>query len=565
VLTSTFRAAALILVFSLAASAQTGGSKTTSGITTDINTNQASGQGAAGTATKLRQTMLDMLVSTPNVYTATGFTGVDCTGATDSAGALQTAIAAIPDSSTLFFPTDCTLHIGSTVTVTDRVGLVLTSGIRQQDSGGAPQFVWVGANNGVMFDFEHCDHPTIRGFRFVTDGVHSVNAFLKFDGTTGGSHVGTQAEVGWNDFIHSSLSNASFVAVDWSRTATTNHENYYIHDNTITCDSGQLSTNRAIDGVVTSGSTTLTSATAAFVSGDAGKRIRLSFPGSQGGLFWDTTIASFTNSTTVVLAAAPSWIVGYIGASPLSNVQITTGTNFGVGLRQGASQNAKHTRIYYNQITGCDIQVAILGGSADIRHLGGGFGGTGVLAQGNLTDSIIIEQIENEGNLRELDLKGGVAPFTVIGSRVANINQLADGFYKLGSSVTLIGSGSVSSVSTGLGQGTTYATGNTHAILVGEQGNATTGATGSPVTMMSMNNQFGISLVLSGYGLFFYGFMSFNDQIGTNPNATTVLSGGQQAAGSVSQVLMPNLPTSAPGGCTGTGRLWNNSGVLTVC
>jgi hypothetical protein len=496
-----------------------------------------------------------------NTYSITGYSGVDCTGSADSASGLQNAINAIPDSSTIFFPTNCTLHIGSTVTITDRVGLLFTSGIRQQDSSGAPQFVWIGANHGTMFDFEHSDHPTVTGFRFVTDGVHTVDRFLKFDGTTGGSHIGTQAEVGWNDFIGSGMSNSSFVAVSWSDTATTNHENYYIHDNTITCDAGQLSTNRAIDGVVTTGSTTLTSATAAFVSGDAGARIRLSYPGSQGGLFWDTTIASRTNATTVVLTAAPSWITGYIGASPLSNVQITTGTNFGIGLRQGASQNAKHTRIYSNQITGCDIAVGVYGGSVDVRHLGGGFGGTGLLIQGNTTDAIIVAQVEMEGNLRDLDLKGGVAPFTVIGTRVANANQLADGFYKLGGGVTLIGAGSVSSTNgTGLGS-----LSNPHASVVGEQGAATTGGLGSPVTMVSMNNQFGVSTALSGYGLFYYGFMSHNDQIGSNPNATTVFSGGQANAGITSQILFPNLPTSAPGGCSGTGRLWNNSGVLTVC
>src|SRR6202035_391828 len=125
-----------------------------------------------------------------------------------------------------------------------------------------------------------------------------------------------------------------------------------------------------------------------------------------------------------------------------TGVQITTGTNFGVGIYQGRSQNAKHSRFYANTITGCNVAIDILGGSADIKHLGGGFGGTGVMigydgvtntdTSSSLTDSILIEQVENEGNNREFFILGGVAPIKISGSRVANINQLSDGFYKLG-------------------------------------------------------------------------------------------------------------------------------------
>ena len=515
-----------------------------------------------------------------NTYSVVGYSGIDCSGSTDSASGLQNAINAIPDNSTIFFPTNCSLRIGSTVTITDRVGLLFTSGLRQQNGASAPSFVWGGANNGVMFDFEHSDHPTVAGFLFNTDttGGRTVGNYLKFDGTTGGTHIGTAAEVAWNNFLSPSQSNASFVAVNISPTATTNHENYWVHDNTVTCDAGQQSTLRAVDGVVTSGSTTVTSATAGFSSGpDAGKRVRLSYPGAQGGFLWDTTISSVTNSTTIVLAAAPAWVAGYIGSSPLANVQINVGTNYGVGVRQGANQNAKHTRIWENQVTGCDIQVSVNGGSVDVRHLGGGFGGTGLLVQGNTTDAISIEQVENEGNLRDLDLRGGVAPFTVIGQRIANANQLADGFLKLGGNVTLIGSGSVSSTNgSGLGSAN-----NAHAMLIGEQGTATTGgASGSPVFLMSINNNFGVSQALVGYlaagttgasasagdPLYNYGYASLYDNFGSTPYGV-IYAGQADYSGSTNllQMNFKNLPTSS-GVCSGNpGRLWSNSGVLTVC
>lgn len=57
------------------------------------------------------------------------------------------------------------------------------------------------------------------------------------------------------------------------------------------------------DGAISASSTTFTSATASFVSGDAGKTIRVSGAGSAGADLI-TTIASVTNSTTIELSAA---------------------------------------------------------------------------------------------------------------------------------------------------------------------------------------------------------------------------------------------------------------------
>jgi|SRR6516165_592494 len=60
---------------------------------------------------------------------------------------------------------------------------------------------------------------------------------------------------------------------------------------------------RILDAAMASGSTTLTSASAAFTSADAGKIMVVTGAGSGGGKLV-TTISSFTNATTVVLAAA---------------------------------------------------------------------------------------------------------------------------------------------------------------------------------------------------------------------------------------------------------------------
>lgn len=60
-----------------------------------------------------------------------------------------------------------------------------------------------------------------------------------------------------------------------------------------------------IDAVINSSSSTLTSATAAFVSGDVGKRVYVAGAGASGATL-RTTISALTNSTTVTLGAAAS-------------------------------------------------------------------------------------------------------------------------------------------------------------------------------------------------------------------------------------------------------------------
>lgn len=66
---------------------------------------------------------------------------------------------------------------------------------------------------------------------------------------------------------------------------------------------GMIAENRHVsDGAITSGQATLTSATASFTSGDAGRQITV-FGAGAAGANLATTIQSFTNATTVVLAA----------------------------------------------------------------------------------------------------------------------------------------------------------------------------------------------------------------------------------------------------------------------
>ena len=296
--------------------------------------------------------------------------------------------------------------------------------------------------------------------------------------------------------------------------------------------------NRAFDGGTTNSSTTITSATAAFVAGDVGKRIQLSYPG----YFLDTTIASVTNGTTAVLAAP--------NTASLTNVQLTIGTFYGVGINQGPSQNAKHSRFHANKITNCDVSIKVQGGSADIYHLGGGFGNIGVLfnSPNFNTDSITIAFQEQENQFRAIETHGGNAPFIIMNARTANVNQFADGFFKFGGQTTLIGTASQSQLPCG--------NTNANSVIVGENPSV-------PMILTSIGNKFSCnpgSLVgYSGFSFTNYSSLAYgppislNDDIGAGANSTIVVTGGK--------LLMPNLPTSDPHVIN---QLWKNGAVLTV-
>ena len=88
--------------------------------------------------------------------------GIDCTGNTDSTSALQSAINAMPNNSTLVAPIGCKTVLSSTITITDRSGITIMSMQRPSDAA-APRFVW-NASGGTMFSVQHSTAPTFKGF-----------------------------------------------------------------------------------------------------------------------------------------------------------------------------------------------------------------------------------------------------------------------------------------------------------------------------------------------------------------------------------------------------------------
>ena len=232
--------------------------------------------------------------------------GVDCSGATDSSSALQSAINALPNGDTLLFPSKCKVHLSTTVTIADRVAISLVSGSRNVNGeGSTPNFVWTG-NGGRMFDIEHSDHPAFIGFYFTC--TTKVDTFLLFDGNPG-KRIGTAGLVENNVFDGTcggnSAPNPNFVAISISPTATNNHENYQIIRNNFGCSNSSARL-MSHDGAMSSRSTSLSiSPDVGFTAAMVSKTIWVSYP--SGSVLYNnadtnhgllkTTIAAFVDSS----------------------------------------------------------------------------------------------------------------------------------------------------------------------------------------------------------------------------------------------------------------------------
>ncbi len=373
-------------------------------------------------------------VVAPVNVSANSISNIDCTGATDSAARLTTLIAGVADGTTLGWPAGCITKLGTTVTISDRVNLGFTSLSLNNNGAGAaiPVFTW-SANGGVMFDFEHDDHPAIQGFIFQC--TTAIDGYLKFDGNPV-SHIGTN---GWvtNNSFQMCNSNPNYIGVSISPTATNNHENYHITNNEFYC-TGQASV-ISHNGALTASSAVLNvTPDTPFNSGMVGNTIWVSYPSSSTlhsgdtyhGLI-KTTISAFTSSSQVTLAVTAA--VSVTGAT------VHLGTSYGIGIQNGASQNALQQRFIDNNFTNCDYGIRMAGGSARIQGVGGGAGNYGIFIGAFVAEGIEIDDYFSESDMRGIESDGPAGPVTITNSRMSNGQQLADGFFKFGGKVFLEG------------------------------------------------------------------------------------------------------------------------------
>jgi hypothetical protein len=347
--------------------------------------------------------------------------GVDCSGAQDSTKALQSAIDAMPDAGTIKFPLGCRVKLGAgvttggcAITITDRLGIQLVSEVLVGNFGGGrtPTLEWNG-NGGTMFCVQHTDHPRFIGLSFVDNG-HKIDGYLDFDGDPG-RHIGTAGQIEYSSFV-STTPNPDYVGVSISPTATNNHENYEIYHSYFSC-SGKVAV-RARDGVTTAGSANVSSVRADFSPADTGARIRITYPGA----YLDTTIKTVIDSEHIVLNANVK--------DTESDVTIHTGQAYGIGIRNGASQNALQQRFWHITYSNCEYGIYLVGGNADMRHINGGQSDFGIFIGGFTAEQTSIDYYESEGDARGIQIDG---PLTLItNSRLSNSNQFGDGFWKFG-------------------------------------------------------------------------------------------------------------------------------------
>jgi hypothetical protein len=356
---------------------------------------------------------------------------VDCTGNTDSTAAYQAAVNAMPDAGTLYHPIGCKILLGTGmisgqcgITINSRVGVQFVSNVRVGNFGGGqtPQFFWAG-NGGTMFCVNSTDHPRFIGLAFgPAPNGGNMDSCITFDGNPT-NHVGTNGVVDYVACQNGENNNPNFVGISISPTAINNQENYEISHIYLNC-SGSHASVRARDGVATAGSTTVSSARANFSATDVGKAINISYPGNN----LQTTVASVPDAQHAVLAAAVP--------DAVTQATIITGQSYGVGLRNGASQNALQqtfSRITYNW---CHVGVQIVGGGVQLEHINGGFSDTGISVGGFVAEQVSINWYEAENDLRGIDFSGPLGQ--IVNARLSNGNQYGDGFFRFGGGMVTI-------------------------------------------------------------------------------------------------------------------------------
>jgi hypothetical protein len=436
-------------------------------------------------------------------YRIESFAGVDITGASDSTAGLQAAINAVPDGATILFPRACTLKLSSTITVTARTHLRLIGGpfvntvVPGAAAGDAPNLLWNGAANGTMFDFESCFNPSISGFNFTSNVA--INCFLNFDGTGINGVTGTAGNVQFCSTTNPTT-NGNHVAVQISKTATNNQENYVVSWNSFTGFSA--ASRYSLLGVVNNGSANLACSDNPFSAGDVGRRVRVTYSVPAGhsateGII-DTTIQTFTDSGHVVMAASSTFTQ--------SNCTVHVGESFGKGIVVGNSQNSKHHKFDYNVPTNCAAAIEVPNGSFSVHHLNGEANDIGIKVGAGVVESCLIDFYESEADLVGISAAASVVPLAITNSRLDNNKQQGNGFLQLGGIVNITNCAGVAAVPT------------TNQVLA---------AMLSHVNISSSGNNFNISKgqagfsIINGYPYGASGWITNNDQWDGNPEGSS--------------------------------------------
>lgn len=349
-----------------------------------------------------------------------GAKGDDLTAsAAGNSVAWNATLSSVPDGAVIRPPIKAIYRLNSTVHFDNKYSVTINSGVVKSDGTNAPAFRWAGTGGKLMTVSEGFLNA-ILGMTFDLAPGATVDKFIESDflsNFNGGHHFKGL-------FLNAGLqSNSNFIGIDIDPSGANNNENFVIEDTNINCSGSFAQLRSTDDGVMASGSTTLTSATAVFNSGMAGKVIRVGKAGA-GGITLVSTIAAYVSPTQVTLADANA------SGGNVSLARIHVGTGYGIGIRNGNNPNVKHNIVRNVGIQYASIGIYAISGSMQIYNYGGGYSLTG-LKIGGISEPFTVHQMVTEGNLIEVDAGQTNANVHLTDCRGSNSSQLTEGFWKL--------------------------------------------------------------------------------------------------------------------------------------
>jgi len=177
-----------------------------------------------------RTQIVDRIAAVSNYWTVTNY-GVVGDGVTDDTAAWQAIFDAVPNGTIIIVPDPTfVMVLTSTITMTDKHGVIITSQLDANNFAPVPTFKWAGGNHGVMLDMERCQACHVEGFNWITTNGTTVDTAVNIDGF-GVTGISTKNWVRFNSFNFSNQLNSAAKIVSISATATSNNENMRVWDN----------------------------------------------------------------------------------------------------------------------------------------------------------------------------------------------------------------------------------------------------------------------------------------------------------------------------------------------
>ncbi len=153
-------------------------------------------------------------------------------GTADDTAAWQAILDAVPNGTIILVP-DPTfiMKITSTLTMSDKEDVWITSQLDGRNFATSPVFIWDGANNGTILALDRCRSCHVEGFQWRTTNGKTVDTFIDIDGYSSG-HISTADVVRYNSFNATNQLNSAAKLVSISATVSNNCENMQVCDNT---------------------------------------------------------------------------------------------------------------------------------------------------------------------------------------------------------------------------------------------------------------------------------------------------------------------------------------------